>query len=248
MGRCIGYWAWSFISLTRCHYILRGRRRSSVCLQPQRRAGFIDSFFLYIGFGGRGAQRNALHEVFLRCRAWEALVPPGFCIWASTSFFHSLSADRRWGSWVFGRHHSYPRLCCSSASGLRSEAPVTPGKPSSSSESLMYVNWADDAHSRPGPGAASRIQYTTVLLIPSIAFPISPSIMPFGLCRRRWWEAVTEEPIFSCILCVRSEQESRPPDEANVPAGPVYNCMVLSVSLRCLSLRVGMHCADSIIP
>lgn len=60
-GRRMGYRAWfSFVPFPRYCYTIRGRRRSFVCLQPGRRAGFIGlSSFLFIGLG---SERNGTHN------------------------------------------------------------------------------------------------------------------------------------------------------------------------------------------
>lgn len=139
-GRCIGYRE-SFSPFFHDHIYMRASEEFVFAYSQS--GGGRDSFvfsFLFIGFRGCGAQQKHVTSSFTS-RAWGTSMSPGDCIWGVsifTSSFPSIRAGSELG-WLGTRtkHHSTRHYSLFSAfMGLHSAARITPGKPSSSSESL----------------------------------------------------------------------------------------------------------------
>ena len=155
------------------HIYMRASEEFCVCLQPERRAGFI-VFFLSLVLGVVERNKNNVTSSFTS-RAWDFDVTWGMHL--GRRHFHFLFSvyQSRVGVGMAGTTNKTPFYTTSSVFGFHGVAFSGSESRQASHHRLpkasMYVNLADDMHSRPKPGAALRIQYTTVL--------VHISILPF---------------------------------------------------------------------
>ena len=134
-------------------------------------------FSLVSGFGLRSAPQHITRALSTLSRLGEFQCLPGVCIWASAFFFHSISLYQRVDAVMAGSSSSTiltDTLLSSAFTRLHPEIGSRQASHHRLPEASMYVNLADDMHlPASAGGAASRIQYTMVLLIPS-SFSIFP--------------------------------------------------------------------------